>query len=70
MANGNDGPLDLSHGDVLCVVVPVEAECIDLSLYFMGEGDEVGVEEGREVSGGTEDGASLVSEDILDLTPD
>lgn len=60
------GPLDLSHGDLLCVVVPVKAECVELALEFMGEGNKVGVEEGGEVSGGAQGGASLVSEDFLD----
>ena len=33
----DDGPLFLSHGDVLGVVVPVIAENVELSLKFMGD---------------------------------
>ncbi len=35
----DDGPLFLSHGDVLGVVVPVIAEVVELSLKFMGDGE-------------------------------
>ena len=42
----------------------------ELLLDIMGEGDEVGIEEGGEVCRGAEDGASLVSEDILDFATD
>ena len=45
-----DGPLDLPHGDLLGVVLPVEAKFVELSLEFMGKGEEVGVEEGGEVA--------------------
>ena len=34
----DDGPLFLSHGDVLGVVVPVITECVELALKFMGDG--------------------------------
>ena len=39
----DDGPLLLSHGDVLGVVVPVIAEGIELSLKFLGDGRDEGV---------------------------
>ena len=35
----DDGPLFLSHGDVLGVVVPVKAENVELSLEFVGDGE-------------------------------
>ena len=44
-----DGPLFLSHGDVLGVVVPVVAECVELALKFMGDGEYEGVIGGWEV---------------------
>ena len=34
----DDGPLFLSHGEVLGVVVPVKTECVELALKFMGDG--------------------------------
>ncbi len=43
----DDGPLFLSHGDVLGVVVPVIAEVVELSLKFVGDGEEEGVVGGR-----------------------
>ena len=43
----DDGPLLLSHGDVLGVVVPVIAEVVELSLKFVGDGEEEGVVGGR-----------------------
>ena len=35
----DDGPLCLSHGDMLGVVVPVIAELVELLLEFMGDGE-------------------------------
>ena len=43
----DDGPLLLSHGDVLGVVVPVIAEGVELSLKFVGDGEEESVVGGR-----------------------
>jgi len=43
----DDGPLFLSHGDVLGVVVPVIAEGVELSLEFVGDGEDEGVVGGR-----------------------
>ena len=62
----DDGPLDLPHGDVLRVILPVIADCVELVLEFMGERDE----EGGEVCGGASDGARLIAEDILDFAPE
>jgi hypothetical protein len=39
----DDGPLLLSHGDVLGVFVPRIAECVELSLEFSGDGRDEGV---------------------------
>ena len=39
----DDGPLLLSHGDVLCVVVPVITEGVELALKFMGDGRDDGI---------------------------
>ncbi len=39
----DDGPLFLSHGDVLGVVVPVIAKDVELSLEFVGDGEDEGV---------------------------
>ena len=67
----DDGPLLLSHGDVLGVVVPVIAEGVDLSLKFVGDGrDEgiIGIVE--EVTSLSEEGESLVAEEMVDLAPD
>ena len=43
----DDGPLFLSHGDVLGVVVPVIAKDVELSLEFVGDGEDEGVFVGR-----------------------
>ena len=43
----DDGPLLLSHGDVLGVVVPVIAKYVELSLEFVGDGEDEGVFGGR-----------------------
>ena len=39
----DDNPLFLSHGDVLCVVVPVVTEGVELALKFMGDGRDEGI---------------------------
>ena len=43
----DNGPLLLSHGDVLGVVVPVIAKYVELSLEFVGDGEDEGVVGGR-----------------------
>jgi len=66
----DDGPLLLSHGDVLGVVVPVIAEVVELALEFMGDGEYGGIVCRWEVYGGTEESASLGVEEIEDFAPD
>ena len=66
----DDGPLLLSHGDVLGVVVPVIAEGVDLSLKFEGDGRDEGMVEVRDVVLMAEEGESLVAEEMVDLAPD
>ena len=39
----DDDPLFLSHGDVLCVVVPVITEGVELALKFEGDGRDDGI---------------------------
>ena len=46
-ASEDDGPLLLSHGDVLGVVVPVVAKDVELSLDFVGDRKDEGVVGGR-----------------------
>jgi hypothetical protein len=38
----DDDPLFLSHGDVLCVVVPVITDGVELALKFAGDGRMMG----------------------------
>ena len=66
----DDGPLFLSHGDVLGVVVPVIAEGVELSLKFEGDGRDEGVMGGRIKVFGAEKGEGFSFEEILDLAPD
>ncbi|CAL8470485.1 g10027 [Coccomyxa elongata] len=66
----DDGPLLLSHGDVLCVVVPVIAEGMELSLKFVGDGEYEGIVGGGVLIPGTEEGAGFGLEEGLDLSPD
>ena len=66
----DDGPLLLSHSDVLGVVVPVIAEGIELSLEFEGDGEYDGIVGGLVMVPGTEEGAGFGLEEGLDLTPD
>jgi len=66
----DDGPLLLSHGDVLGVVVPLEAEGIELSLKLVGDGEDEGVMGGRVKVPGAEKGEGLALEESVDFTPD
>ena len=66
----DDGPLLLSHGDVLGVVVPGIAEVVELSLEFVGDGRDEGVVGVREEVLGAEESEGFVSDDIVDLSPD
>ena len=66
----DDGPLFPPHGDVLGVVVPVEAEGIELSLKFSGDGKDEGIVGGRVVCFGTEEGECFSFEEIVDFAPD
>ena len=66
----DDGPLLLSHSDVLGVVVPVIAEDIDLSLKFAGDGEDEGIVGGRVNVLGAEEGEGFVAEECLDFVPD
>ena len=66
----DDGPLNLSHGDVLGVVVPVIAEGIELSLKFVGDGRDDGVVGVGEEVLGAEECAGFGPEEIVDLSPD
>ena len=67
----DDGLLLLSHGDVLSVVVPVEAEGVELALKFTGDGRDDGmIGIGEEVTSLAEEGERLVAEEIVDLAPD
>ncbi|BDA45216.1 hypothetical protein COCOBI_07-0030 [Coccomyxa sp. Obi] len=62
----DDGPLLLSHGDVLCVVVPVIAEGMELSLEFEGDGEYEGIVGGRVMVPGSEESEGLVTEESDD----
>ncbi len=66
----DDGPLLLSHRDVLGVVVPVVVEGIELSLKLVGDGEDEGVVGGRVKVSGAEKGEGFSFEEILDLAPD
>ncbi len=66
----DDGPLLLSHGDVLGVVVPVIAEGVELSLKFMGDGGDEGIVGVLEEVLGAEEGEGFVAEEIVDFAPD
>ncbi len=61
----DDGPLFLSHGDVLGVVVPVIAEDVELSLKFMGDGEYEGIVGGRCEVVGTEEGSGFGLEEMV-----
>ena len=66
----DNGPLLLSHGDVLGVVVPGIAEGIELSLKFVGDGGEERIVGVREARLGAEEGEGLVAEEVVDFAPD
>ena len=65
----DDGPLLLSHGDVVGVVVPVIAEGIELALKFVGDGRDEGIVGIWEVVLMAEEGEGFVADEIVDLTP-
>ena len=64
-----DSPDFLSHGNVLCVVVPVIAEVVELALELVGDKEDEGVIGGRVVVG-AEECAGFSLEDIRDLAPE
>ena len=66
----DDGPLLLSHGDVLSVVVPVIIEVIELSLKFEGNGRDDGVVGVGEEISGAEESVNFGPEEIVDFLPD
>jgi len=66
----DDGPLLLSHGNVLGVVVPIVAEGIELSLEFVGDGRDEGVVGIWEIVTVAEEGESRAADEIVDLAPD
>jgi len=63
----DDGPLLLSHGDVLGVVVPGIAEDIELSLKFAGDGEDKGIVGGWVEVLGSKEGEGFVTEESLDF---
>ena len=66
----DDGPLFLSHGDMLGVVVPVVAEGVELSLEFEGDGRDDGVVEVGDEILMAEESEGFGAEEIVDLSPD
>ena len=66
----DDDPLFLSHGDVLCVVVPVITEGVELALKFMGDGRDEGIVGVLEEVLGTSECEGFVAEETVDFTPD
>ena len=66
----DDGPLLLSHGDVLCVVVPVITEGVELALKFMGDGKDDGIVGILEEVLGTSECEGFGPEETVDFTPD
>ena len=66
----DDGPLLLSHGDVLGVVVPVIAEGIELSLKFVGDGRDEGIIGRRMVVPGAEESEDFGLEERFYFLPD
>ena len=66
----DDGPLFLSHGDVLGVVVLVIAENVELSLEFEGDGRDDGVVWVRDEVTIAEESEGFVAEEVMDFTPD
>ena len=66
----DDGPLFLSHGDVLCVVVPVISELVELALKFAGDGRDDGIVGILEEVFGASECECFVVEEAVDFTPD
>ena len=66
----DDGPLFLSHGDVLGVVVPIIAEGVELALKFVGDGRDDGVVGVLEEVLGSSECEGFGPEDIVDLSHD
>jgi hypothetical protein len=66
----DNGPLNLSHGDVLGVVVPIIAEGIEFSLEFSGDGRDDGVVGVGEEVFGTSECKGLGTDEVVDLSPD
>ena len=66
----DDGPLFLSHGEVVGVVVPVIAENVELSLEFVGDGRDEGIVGILEEVFGTSECECFVAEEAVDFTPD
>lgn len=66
----DDNPLFLSHGDVLCVVVPVVTEGVELALKFMGDRRDDGIVGVLEEVLGTSECECFVAEEAVDFTPD
>ena len=65
----DDDPLFLSHGDVLCVVVPVITEGVELALKFVGDGRDDGIVGILEEVFGTSECVCFVAEEAVDFTP-
>lgn len=66
----DDGPLNLSHGDVLGVIVPVIAEGIELSLEFEGDGRDEGIVGILEEVLGTSECEGFGPDEVVNLSPD
>ena len=66
----DDGPLLLSHGDVLGVIVPGIAEGIELSLELLGDGRDDGVVGVKKEVLGAEESVGFGPEEIVDFSPD
>ena len=66
----DDDPVFLSHGDVLCVVVPVITEGVELALKFTGDGRDDGIVGILEEVLGTSECEGFGPEETVDFTPD
>ena len=66
----DDGPLLLSHGGVLGVVVPVIAELVELCLEFVGDGRDDGVVWVWNKVTIAEECEGFVAEEVMDFAPD
>ena len=67
---GDDDPLFLSHGDVLCVVVPIIPEGVELALKFAGNGRDDGIVGVLEEVIGASECECFGAEEIVYFTPD